>query len=240
MKMFVLVFSLLFSSHLAFASQALIDAARDGDLPQVTRLIGQGDNVNDYLGWPLPSTALIRAANRGNIHVVQALLARPEIHINCKDNVGYTALIRAAASGRIEVVQALLARPNILVNLADNQGWTPLVWAAAHGRIEVVQALLARPEILINHTNSSGDTALMRAEENGHTVVAEMIRDVSLARSQAHLISPKVEEVTQLPLVLSDIISNYLTGLDHPEYASPQLHERAEEPRGCGCGCAIQ
>jgi ankyrin repeat protein len=78
------------------------------------------------------------ASGNGDLHIVQALLAR-RAEVNAKDNVGMTALIYASRYGRFDIVQALLANGAEVNASAD--GMTALV-AATEAKHAGVRALL--------------------------------------------------------------------------------------------------
>ena len=56
---------------------------------------------------------MIRAAGRGNVEIVQHLLARPGVDVNYRDEEGYTALTRAAENGNFRLVDLLLYSANL-------------------------------------------------------------------------------------------------------------------------------
>ena len=90
-------------------------------------------------------SALIRAAEKGNLGEVRALLAKGA-NVNARDKDGITALMMAASGGHLDVVRVLLAQGadvNAKVNNAQTGGvdWTALSWASGH-HPEVVLELL--------------------------------------------------------------------------------------------------
>lgn len=106
-------------------------------------------------------TALMGAASKGNLAVVNVLFNFPGINVNQTDHGFRTALIWAARSGHVDVVEALLKFPGIDVNKADLYGNTPLIWAIREGHINVAKALLSFPEVKVNKTDQFGNTALI-------------------------------------------------------------------------------
>jgi len=95
-------------------------------------LTGGADvNAKDAFG----RTALDAASQRGDLDVVQALLAKGA-DVNAKDNNGLTALMLASPSGRVDVVQALLAK-GADVNAKGNNGLTALI-ATTNAKIRAV------------------------------------------------------------------------------------------------------
>jgi ankyrin repeat protein len=67
-------------------------------------------------------TALMMAAQKGNLPLVRMLLAEHKIDVNVRDQKGFTPLMLAAYRGHLAIVQALLAMPEIDVNLVRG-GW---------------------------------------------------------------------------------------------------------------------
>ncbi|XP_078689136.1 uncharacterized protein LOC144920681 [Branchiostoma floridae x Branchiostoma belcheri] len=117
---------------------SLIDAARNGNVKLVLRLLEAGAEVDktDKDGH----TPLLLAANEGHGDVVQKLL-KAGANVNRAKQDGVTPLIIAACKGHVEVVQQLL-KAGAEVNRADVNGFTPLFTAAQEGHVEVVQQLL--------------------------------------------------------------------------------------------------
>lgn len=82
---------------------ALVDAARDGDLPQVEALLAGGANVNYGDG-----SALTQAASQGHMAIVDRLIqAGADVNLGWK--TGKTAIADAAYAGNLVLVQRLLA-----------------------------------------------------------------------------------------------------------------------------------
>ena len=92
-------------------------------------------------------TGLIRAAERGHVEIVQALLATP-IPVDHVNRLGWTALLEAIILGNgdarhTEVVR-LLVDAGANVQLADKQGITPLAHARERGYQAIVNILQRR------------------------------------------------------------------------------------------------
>ena len=150
----------------------LHDAAYDGDVERVRKLLkkGKNPNVKDKSGY----TPLHYVAYEGHVEVVKFLLehgADP----NAQDKDGKTPLYWAASGGHVEVVKLLLehgADPNA----KDEYGWTPLHEAASKGRVDVVKLLLeygADPTA----KNRDGKTPLDLAREAGRSGVVSLIEE---------------------------------------------------------------
>lgn len=110
-----------------------------------------------YAKWradPRPDrfdTALMRAANWGDLKGVRALLAvghkewdRPNYHDSSAfgKSTGSTALFHAASRGHVEVVNCLI-EAGADVNMGDKEGSTALISAVRFGRKECMEALIA-------------------------------------------------------------------------------------------------
>ena len=85
------------------------------------------------------TSALHRAAAKGNIsRLEQLLLANPE-SVDQLDLAGLTPLQYAATWGQVEAARLLLARG---AGLTSANGWTPLHYAAAEGHEAVARLLI--------------------------------------------------------------------------------------------------
>jgi ankyrin repeat protein/predicted aspartyl protease len=113
---------------------------------------------------------LVKAALRGDVAAVQALLAKGA-DINA--NIGATALIMASQGGHGEVVQVLLAK-GAEVNAKATDGRTALMMASQNRHGEVVQVLLAKGAD-VNAKANDGRTALMIASQNRHPEVVQTL-----------------------------------------------------------------
>jgi hypothetical protein len=150
----------------------LHDAAFNGDVEHVRKLLKEGKNPNikDEYGW----TPLHWAALGGHVDVARLLL-KHGADPNARSESGWTPLHIAAFLGRVDVVKLLLehgADPNA----KDKYGWTPLHDAASKGHVDVVKLLLeygADPTI----KNKDGKTPLDLARERGHAGVVSLIEE---------------------------------------------------------------
>jgi len=90
-------------------------------------------------------TALIPAAERGHVEVVNELLTRTDVDVNHVNRLGWTALLEAIILGNggtrhTEVVR-LLVEAGADVNLADANGVAPLSHAQQRGYGQIVKSL---------------------------------------------------------------------------------------------------
>ncbi len=115
-------------------------------LPEILRLaIDAGADVtltNRYGG-----TALIPAADRGHVDIVEELLTRTDVDVNHINNLNWTALLEAIILGdggeNHQRIVKLLLDHGADVHLADGEGVTPLQHAKARGYKEIERMLLA-------------------------------------------------------------------------------------------------
>ncbi|XP_029833678.2 ankyrin repeat and sterile alpha motif domain-containing protein 1B [Ixodes scapularis] len=126
--------------------QELLDAARNGNLAVVERILSQRAKKTGPL-------ASLRRGPGTNAH----------------DQSGYTSLHHSALNGHPEIV-ALLLDHEASANVVDGQGSTPLHLAAWTGNTDVVRLLLERGPSLANanHSNQEQETALHFAAQYGH------------------------------------------------------------------------
>ena len=117
--------------------------------------------------------ALINAADRGNLAVVNALIGAGAA-VNIQDANGNTALHSAVREGHLAVVNALIAAPGIQVNTQNARDWTPFDVAAHYGNIRVVNALIAAGAD-VSTQDTDGWTALHRAAREGRLRVVNAL-----------------------------------------------------------------
>lgn len=111
------------------------------DILKLTIEAGADTKLTNRFG----GTALIPAAERGHVEIVQELLTRTDVDVNHVNNLGWTALLEAIILGEggprhTEVVR-LLVEAGADVNLADANGVTPLAHARQHGYRQMIEIL---------------------------------------------------------------------------------------------------
>lgn len=153
------------------AEQALLEAAFQGELDEVDRLVSAGVRVDAV--DPDGRSPMMFAAFNGHTRVVSRLLVAGA-RVDLEDVNGRTALMYAASGPFAETVEVLLDAGAEVDVQGTLEGFTALMTAAAEGQFEVVRLLLERgadPAI----EDVDGDTALSFARQNGHTEVVELL-----------------------------------------------------------------
>jgi ankyrin repeat protein len=124
-------------------SAYLIATSEVGDDPRLLNLtLHNGADVTSLDSYN--GTGLIRAAERGHVEIIQALLVTP-IAVDHVNRLGWTALLEAIILGdgglrHTEVVR-LLVDAGADVHLADKAGVTPLAHARERGYVTIVNIL---------------------------------------------------------------------------------------------------
>ena len=111
-------------------------------------------------------TALMLAAQKGQLDMIEMLLKHHDVGIDMQDADGMTAIVLAIREGHFPIVQRLLeAKAN--TGIVDFQvGRSPLRCAAEMDRADIVELLLrhnADPTV----TDREGGTAILRAVNRG-------------------------------------------------------------------------
>lgn len=92
-------------------------------------------------------TALIPAAERGHVAIVELLLTRTTVEVNHINNLGWTALLEAIVLSdggpRHQRIVELLLAHGADPGIADKDGVTPLAHARQRGFVEIERLLLA-------------------------------------------------------------------------------------------------
>jgi ankyrin repeat protein len=142
---------------------ALVDAAKAGDLGRVRRLV----DANFLLAsqrLPSGETPLMAALYRGHGEIVEALIqAGAEIDV-----------FAAAATGRVDDLRRTLDEG--AVDAVAYDGWTPLHLAAFFGHVEAVRLLLdAGAAVAAVSANSLRNTPLHAATAGKHIDAALLL-----------------------------------------------------------------
>ncbi len=155
-----------------YDEKSFLRAASTSDEVAVSTFVaaGMSPNVKE------PSTggsALISAATRGDLEMVNALL-QGGADVNQKDEKQFTALLRALQNDREEIANILVARPELDVNAQGEGGANALISFVARQRVPAVQDLLNRGAN-VNLPDSEGDTALNIAVQRGNVELVNLL-----------------------------------------------------------------
>ena len=154
------------------AQDALITAAKQGDVGQVRAQLQAGADVNARDN--AQRTALLLATRGGQGAVVRALI-EAGAGLDARDQDGRTALMEAAR--RKEAMLALdLVAAGADVNVADNDGWTALMYAAKEGTLAAARAIIRSPKQATLDALTKETSALSLAAERGrHALVRALL-----------------------------------------------------------------
>ncbi|NXU29551.1 CSKI2 protein, partial [Thalassarche chlororhynchos] len=130
--------------------QELIQAAKNGDVPGVQKLV-----------------AKIKASKS------KLLGSAKRLNVNYQDADGFSALHHAALGGSLDLI-SLLLEAQATVDIKDSNGMRPLHYAAWQGRVEPVRVLL-RAAASVNMASLDGQIPLHLSAQYGHYEVSEML-----------------------------------------------------------------
>ncbi|KAF5634277.1 ankyrin repeat domain protein [Fusarium sp. NRRL 52700] len=124
-------------------------------------------------------TPLHRAAVRGSVGILKALLNKSQADVELKDSYGQTPLHHAVINGHLRAVALLLAH-NASVSSRDTGSFTPLTVAVTHGHLEIFNLLLKNGAAL-STLSSNKRTLLHCAAQNGHIEIANILLQKGLS-----------------------------------------------------------
>jgi ankyrin repeat protein len=163
----------------------------------LARLLDKGLNPNTTC---LDGKSLLHVAVlRGDHGLVQLLLSRPGIAVNCPDEYGATPLmLSAGVACNTDAMRVLLSQPDIDVNLPNMYNGTALAASICHGRGEVTSELLHRSDIIVDVVHDTWGSALFMACRKGASVatVREILKRTLLNVNSAY----QVDEGDLAPL----------------------------------------
>jgi hypothetical protein len=121
---------------------------------------------------------MIKAAKKGNVEAVRALLDADPGLILARDSDGSTPLHCAAWKGNEEVVVLLVERGAALMDENENDHWggTPL-HAAAHANHRAIAETLIRAGADVHFRSRNGRTPLEETAIHNATAVARALKE---------------------------------------------------------------
>ncbi|KAI4306865.1 hypothetical protein L6164_030108 [Bauhinia variegata] len=120
--------------------EAMLTAARHGDVKQLESLIRRGASVNYHDQYGL--TALHAAAIKGQKDAV-LMLSNAGLDLECEDEEGHVPLHMAVEGGALEVVEVLVNK-GVNINAKNKRGATPLYMAQILGYGDIFEFLNSR------------------------------------------------------------------------------------------------
>lgn len=165
-------------------SVALFEAVDSGVVEAVEPLLAHRMlDVNAIHPRRFNRTALMLAAERGKVEMVNALLDRSGVMLDQKDLEGNTALSLATIAGQFDVVQTLLEREEIDVNSQNKLGSTALILATtakagrkeAEAKFSIACLLLERGANTSIRDHEGGGTAILRAVDAGNGAMVRLL-----------------------------------------------------------------
>lgn len=162
------------ASNAGASQPVLYQAALDGDVAVVKRLLAAGSIDVNAIDPETRCTALMLAAWHGHDDVVFMLTkAAQGADIHLHNSRGDSALSLAAGAGKDEVIELLLfkkAQPD----QANHSGRTPLAEAAAGGHLKTARLLIANGA-QVNSGAGTGEPALTVAAQRGDSALVELL-----------------------------------------------------------------
>ena len=156
-----------------FDEKSFHNAARAGDVTAIVAFLDAGINVNAQDKSDEGRTALISAAARGDLEVVNVLVMHGA-DVNVRDNKGFTALFHAIEARYDEVANLLLNHPKLDPNARGLNGVTALISYTWRERRDAVQKLLDRGAD-VNAQDNDGDSAMHGAAQTGNVEILDML-----------------------------------------------------------------
>lgn len=151
-------------------------------LAMLELLIRRGAHVAGKDNWCRRSPLSLAAAN-GQESMVEFLIDKGVINIECRDKTGLTPLSWAAENGHSTIVKMLLSS-GADVETRDTNGYTPLLRAAGNGHGTLVRFLLEN-KANVHSTSYSGQTPVLLAVQSGHLAITDLLLSIGAAADSA-------------------------------------------------------
>jgi ankyrin repeat protein len=164
----------------------LVEAAKRGDVPAVTRLLDEGVPVDSVVAKNDQRTALVWAADYGHLDVVDLLIARSADVNRQTPKSGWHLIHDLAARHRVDsgnevgraaakTIQALIQR-GVRVDVKNKAGMTALMIAASRGALGPNTQALIDAGADLNARNAEGRSVLQIARDHGHWEMFEFLK----------------------------------------------------------------
>jgi ankyrin repeat protein len=172
--------------------QELVVAVRESNLPEVSRLLRAGADVNakdNYYG----RTPLHWVSENDHVQVVKELLDHGA-DVEAKDSSLCTPLHWASNNGCVAVVDELLSR-GANAEAKDSEGDTPLHFASLTDHLTIVKALLAVGADC-RAINNNGGLSIHYAVRHGHSAVSKFLLQEFYATTRRLPLHEVLEDLT--------------------------------------------
>ena len=178
----ILLLGIILSSSIVYGNdinEALINAAKNGNLKEVKALIKKGADVNaineDY------DNPLDIAIFMENVAIVKLLIDNG-VDVNIGYYEGQTPLMYASRKGLLDIAKLLIgAGAQIEIDVEDFSGYTALIWASETGHTDIVKLLIANGAD-VNYKSSEGRTALNTSLDFDNKEMIKLLKDVGATR----------------------------------------------------------
>lgn len=114
------------------------------------------------------------AALTGNLSVLQELVTKARLPIDCRDKENSTALLLSCARGHYPCAEYLLSN-GADPNARRITGASPLYFAASYRHTRIVELLLNKYKAIVDLSTFDGSTPLHVACEHGFTDIVQML-----------------------------------------------------------------
>jgi ankyrin repeat protein len=171
--------------------QELREAAIENNLPEVSRLLSVGADVNATNSRKM--TPLHKACYNGHVQVVVELLEHGA-DIEAKDNTRFTPLHWACYYGHVTVVNELRSR-RANIEAKTNGGSTPLHLVSCIGHVAIVQALLSGGANILA-VNNEGNPSIHAAVNRRRSAAAKCLLQHFYATTRRLPLHELLEDLT--------------------------------------------
>ena len=162
-------------------------ACREGDLPEISRLLGIRKELTDIESADVHprdeygNAPLHDAARRGQVEVAKLLLDEGGHDVNLENGMKDRPLHMSAASGQLAMTKALVRR-GAQLDPQTSWGMTPLYWTANGGsrKHRSVARYLLKKGADVNATTFQNHTALHEAAREGHEEMCKLLLEAGI------------------------------------------------------------
>ena len=155
--------------------QTLFDAARDGNVALIKRLVDAGANVNavdedDFT----KRTALHYAARYDKVAAIRCLVNECNANVDAGDKWGDTPLHHAARGDKVAAIRCLVSECNANVEAGGTWGDTPLHHAARDDKVAAIRCLVSECNANVEAKSRFGTTLQRATKEETKQVLREL------------------------------------------------------------------